>query len=139
MEDCVILLLDERHGILKMRIRGMFIEEPAVIEKRRFPRARFRDPVNYHTGEASGFGGCLAFDISEGGIKVNFNDFLPINTEMILQMKLNKVSRIVEANARVVWVQQVAYSDQYQMGLQFTKSDPISQEEIRSYVKSHQS
>ena len=117
----------------------MFIEEPATIEKRRFPRARFRDPVDYDTGEISAFGGCLASDISEGGIKVNFNDFVPINTEMVLQMRLNKIAKVVETKARVVWVQQVAYSDRYQMGLQFTKSDPLAHEEIRSYVQSHQS
>ncbi len=117
----------------------MFIEEPAVIEKRRFPRASFRDAVSYHTGDISGFGGCLAYDISEGGIKVNFNDFIPVHSEMVLQMKLNKIAKVVETKARVVWVQQVAYSDRYQMGLQFTESDPLAHEEIRSYVQSHQS
>lgn len=122
-----------------MRGRGMFIEEPVVTEKRRFRRVQFRDPVSYRTSDINGFGGCLAYDISEGGMKINFNDFVPIDNEMILQMRLNKIPKVVETTARVVWVQQVPYSDRYQMGLQFTESDPIAQEEIRSYVKSHQS
>lgn len=117
----------------------MFIEEKAVIEKRRFRRVRFADPINYHSKDVSDFGGCLACDISEGGVKINFNDFIPINTEMVLQMKLSSIPKVVNVTGRVVWLQQIPYSDRYQVGLQFNETDPIAQEEIRSYVKTHRS
>jgi len=123
----------------KRRIRGMFIEENARVEKRKAARAKFSDAINYQFRDTNDFGGCLAYDISEGGIKITFNDFVATNTEMILQMKLRHIPKIIDVSGRVVWAQRIPFSDRYHVGLQFTASDPISQGEIRSYVKSHQS
>ncbi len=117
----------------------MFIEEKTQVEKRRFRRARFSDAISYRLKDVNHFGGCLGCDISEGGVRIQFNDFVPINTEMVLQMKLSNIPKVIDVTGRVVWLQQVPYSDRYQIGLQFTKADPIYHEEIRSYVKTHPS
>ena len=115
----------------------MFIDEKIIAEKRRFKRVQFRDPVKYHFRDISNFGGCLAYDISEGGMRINFFDFVPVNTEMNFQLKLSSIPKLIDVTGRVVWLQQVPYSDRYQIGLQFTEPDTLSREEIRSYVKSH--
>ena len=117
----------------------MSIEENEIAGKRRFRRVEFRDPVNYRFREKSNFGGCLAYDISEGGMRINFFDFVPLNTEMNFQVKLSAIPKLVDVKGHVVWLQQVPYSDRYQIGIQFSQSDVFSREEIRSYVKSHQS
>ena len=116
----------------------MSIEENPRVEKRKTIRAKFSDAINYQFKDTNDFGGCLAYDISEGGIKIAFNDFVPVNTEMILQMKLRNIPKVIDVTGRVVWAQRIPFSDRYQVGLQFTKTDPISQGEIRSYVRSHQ-
>src|SRR3989338_4836688 len=104
----------------------MFIEEQAKVEKRRFPRAQFHEAVHYQLKDESKFGGCLASDIGEGGIQVSLNDFVPINTELVLQMKLGRLARVVDLTGRVAWLQRVPFSDRYQVGLEFTKPDPFS-------------
>ena len=115
----------------------MFIEEKDRMEKRKFKRARFPEAVSYQLKDRNDFGGCLACDIGEDGMCLNFNDFVPIDTEVIIQIKLPQNSRVVDVTGRVIWLKQVPYSDRFQVGLQFFKNNLISQEEIRSYVKFH--
>lgn len=114
----------------------MLIEESVRTDKRRFARARFQEAVGYQLKEVSHFGGCLACDISEGGLRVHFNDFIPIGSEVLLQMKLRSASKVFDLVGQVKWLQRVPYSDRYQMGLEFVKADSVSQEEIRRFVKS---
>lgn len=117
----------------------MFINDNTITEKRKFRRIRFSDAVHYHMKEESGFGGCLACDIGEGGMMVNFNDFVPVNSEMTLQLRLPSVEKIVDVTARVAWLQKLPYSDRYHIGLVFSKIDSIAKEGIRHYIKSHHS
>ena len=138
MGFCGILLLetdqDESHGILK-GVRGMFIEEAQKDEKRRFQRVEFREPVRYHLKNDSTFGGCLAYDLSEGGMRINFNEFVPVNSEMILNATLPHANKVVDIKGRVAWLRQVPYSDRYHVGIEFTALDPVSHEELRTYVQ----
>ena len=113
--------------------------EHPIIEKRRHRRTRFSEPVRFQFKEESNFGGCLACDIGEGGMKVNFNDFIPLNTEMILQMKLMNIPKVVDVSGQVAWLEKVPYSDRYHIGVRFTKIDPHMQEGIRKYVQSRHS
>ncbi len=114
----------------------MFIDETKV-EKRRFRRVRFSEPVHYQLKETSRFGGCLSLDISEGGMKINFDDFIPLNTEIALQLKLTGIPRIIDLLGKVVWLQQVPFSERYHVGLRFEQSDHVSHEEIREYIRSY--
>jgi len=124
---------------LQARIRGMFIEENVQAEKRKSRRARYTEPVSFQLKDPHHFGGCLGRDLSEGGIRVDFNEFIPLNTEMVLQLKLGSISKVVDVTGRVAWLQRVPYSDRYAVGLQFTKADPVSHEEIRRYIDTHHS
>lgn len=116
--------------------RGMFIEERTVTEKRRFRRIRFAEAVHYQIKETNHFGGCLASDLSEGGMRINFNDFVPVHTEFLLQAKLEDKPHILDLRGRVKWLQKIPYSDRYHVGLEFTRVDPIVREELRSYIRS---
>jgi len=121
------------------RVRGMFIEENTQTEKRKFKRVRFTEPVSFHLKEPHNFGGCLARNLSEGGIQLNFNEFVPLDTEMTLQLKLDFPSKVVDVTGRVTWLQRVPHSDRYAVGLQFTKAEPLSYEKIRRYVNTRRS
>lgn len=110
-----------------------------VIEKRHFLRARYNDSVRFHFRDSGKSGGCVARDISEDGIRLDLEDFVPINSEMILQMKFHDSPVAMDIKGRVVWSQQVPYSDRYHVGFQFVETNPPIKEGIRNYVKSHQS
>ena len=110
-------------------------------QKRKFPRFPFRDAVSYHLYQTpQKFGGCLAYDIGEGGVKINFHDFIPLGTEITLKMRLGQksTSRIIDIAGRVVWVIRVPFSDYYQVGVKFidTISNLKPKEEIGQYLKS---
>ncbi len=104
-------------------------------ERRRFPRLSFREPVQYELKDSHRFGGCLAGDLSEGGIRINFNDFIPLKTKMVVQVFL-AMGRMVECTGHVVWVQKFPFSDRYQAGLEFADSDSGSEakKEISRFV-----
>ena len=113
----------------------MSLAETNIYERRRFPRFPFREPIQYQLKNSHRFGGCLAGDISEGGIRVNFNDFIPLDTHIIVQVFLT-MGRMVECIGRVVWVQKLPFSDRYQAGLEFIDSDSSAEakKEIRHFV-----
>jgi len=109
------------------------------IEKRQFKRAVFREAVQYQAREASDYGGCLAHDVSEGGIRINSNDFIPLDTEVSLSIRLHS-DHVAELAARVVWIQKLPYAERYQVGLEFVhgSSNMESKEDIRNYIQSQQ-
>ncbi len=94
-------------------------------ERRQFPRFDFREAVEYKIDSTRHSGGCLAQDISEGGLKVNVSDFVPLGTEINVKVYLgpSPISRAVDAVAEVVWVQRVPFSDRYWLGLEFKRMD----------------
>ena len=117
------------------------IPDQAQSEKRKFLRAPFKMAVSYQLKDPQAFGGCLASDIGEGGIKINLDDFVPLGAEMMLQIQLgqNFTFPIINLVGRVVWIARVPDSDRYQLGLEFidTSSRVSSSQKICQYVRFH--
>lgn len=93
--------------------------------------------MEYHISEDPRSGGCLASDLSEGGLKVNSAYFLPLNSPMRVQMRIMSET-LVDLSGKVVWIQQLPYSDRYQIGIEFAEESINSKakEEIRQYITS---
>ncbi len=104
------------------------------IEQRRAQRFIFREPVLYQIRTNEEWKGSLSANLSEGGILIISNDFVPLNTQIYLQIHMNK-NRIAELIGTVMRVQKLPYSDYFHLGLEF--KDPIifSKEEIKSQGK----
>ncbi len=117
----------------------MFIvEEPRKQEDlRRFPRQQFREAVQFQMKEPQQLGWCLGCDISEGGLRIHFENFVPLNTEMIVWVKLPS-GRILGLSGRVVWANQIPHSDYYHLGLKFTENQPseATKQEFQRYFQS---
>ena len=111
--------------------------EQTGIDRRRHRRVEFREPVQYQLPSQNNYGGCLAADISAGGIRINFNDFVPLNAELVFQVFLNAVKSI-RCVGRVVWVQKFPFSDRYQVGVQFRDDDATqeSKKAIHQFIES---
>ena len=116
---------------------AMLIEENIHLEKRRYRRVRFSEPVGFHLKTPNNFGGCLARDLSEGGIQLTLNEFVPLNSEITLQLKLSRFPKVVDVTGRVAWLQRVPYSDRYAVGLEFAKNETLSSQEIRQFINAH--
>ncbi|MBU0467647.1 MAG: PilZ domain-containing protein [Candidatus Omnitrophica bacterium] len=90
----------------------------SVQEKRSFQRVECRNLVRFKLKDSAESEGCLAHDISDGGIKINLNEFVPLNSEVNLEVQL-ATQRIVDCVARIVWIEKMPFMDRYQAGLEF--------------------
>ncbi len=102
-----------------------FWEEGSQIEKRRFSRLSYKEAVQYNLGETGECGGSVAYDISETGLRLQLDYFVPINAWITLAIPLRstKGTKVMTIHGRVAWVQRIRYSDRYQVGLEFSQSD----------------
>jgi len=115
--------------------------KPVVFEptfqdnKRGTPRARFTHPVQYEELEINVAGGSVGFDISEGGIRIRFNEYVPVGTIMTLYIHLKDA--IIACSGRVKWMKKYPYTDNYQGGLQFESAENFleTRSRIGSYIK----
>ena len=95
-----------------------------VDERRSFHRFHCAQPIRFQLKDPNQFGGSLSCDLSKGGIRVHLGDFIPLKTELTLQIQLADES-IVECPCRVAWVEKNRFSDRYQAGLEFVEADSM--------------
>jgi c-di-GMP-binding flagellar brake protein YcgR len=107
-------------------------------EKRASERKRIYAPVRYQLKSSQVFGAASSCDISEGGLRLNFEKFVPNNTEFLLQMNLPTMPKIINALGKVVWANRLPHSDRYQLGLKFTAIDDQEKTDISDYLKNIQ-
>lgn len=101
--------------------------EKTASEKRQFKRIPHREAVRIAFKGLPDQGGSISRDLSEGGIRLDFCRFIPLNTEVVLQIQLTP-QKTVEETGRVVWIQKMPFMERYRAGMAFT--------EERSYVSS---
>src|SRR3989338_89666 len=88
-------------------------------EKRRYRRILLRQPVQFQSQHSALEGGSLSFDLSAGGMCVDMYDFLPLDAEVTLHVRL-AIEKVVEYVGRVVWVRKYPFADRYRVGLEFS-------------------
>jgi c-di-GMP-binding flagellar brake protein YcgR len=93
--------------------------EMETAEKRRYSRIELRQPIQFQSTNCALEGGSLSCDLSEGGVRVDMYDFLPLGTELTMRICL-AVEKIVEYVGRVVWVRKYPFADRYRVGLEFS-------------------
>ncbi|MEI6438209.1 MAG: PilZ domain-containing protein [Candidatus Omnitrophota bacterium] len=103
-------------------------------DNRKFQRAVFRHPVKYKTSSVEIYAGHLAQDISMGGMRINSNEFVPIGTRVILQVQLKVQEKLLDLEAKVVWVKQSPFSEGYQLGLEFVGGSAFERLKIAEVV-----
>ena len=105
-------------------------------DRRVFRRSILDSPVRFQLKDPKQFGGCLSCDISEGGMRVRFGDFVSLGTEISVNVKLASV-RMIECLGKVVWVKKFPFMDRYEVGLEFCDFGSIydSKNEIYRYVQ----
>ena len=87
-------------------------------DKRRFSRVEFREAVQYRYPEKSSLNGSMGYDLSEGGVRFRTEDFIPVQSEVVVNLQL-KTEREATLAARVVWVQKIRHADVYHVGCEF--------------------
>ncbi|HLF18177.1 MAG TPA: PilZ domain-containing protein [Candidatus Omnitrophota bacterium] len=108
----------------------MEFESQMTDNRRVYPRMRFKDAVRFEQKDQAQFGGSVALDLSSSGLRMRFNDYVPVGTELVLQIHLNE-EKIVECMGKVVWVTKYPYSDHYQAGLEFESPENLAESKAK--------
>lgn len=104
-------------------------------ERRRFRRTALDSSVRYKFRYGNEFGSTLTRDISAGGLRINVDKFIPINTDFVVEFGLDRFSNLISAVAKVVWAKRLGFSDNYQLGLEFQEINESCRKSICDYVK----
>ena len=91
--------------------------------KRQYARKEFREAIGYQSGFDAPTHGSLAGDISEGGVRIRVQEFIPLRTVLALKVHLNNPSRTVPVKGQVVWVREVPQSEVYDIGIRFLEAE----------------
>ncbi len=86
-------------------------------------RVPFNEAVAYGQGEDSLFNGSLAADLSQSGVRIRVQQFVPLNTIVHLKLHLKNPDRAVPVRGQVVWVREVPHSESYDVGIQFLEEE----------------
>ncbi len=105
-------------------------------ERRRFKRVGLGVPVKYKYKYSNEFGSTLTQNISAGGARLIFDKFIPVNTEFMLELGLDKFTSMLSALGKVVWVQKAPHCERYLCGLEFEEIDEQQKKDIFGYVNS---
>ena len=62
----------------------------------------------------------LTRDISQRGIGLLVQRFVPKDTNLILELSLSPKTEPIMAVGRVKWIRKVGYGDRYRLGMEFT-------------------
>lgn len=76
----------------------------------------------------------LTKDISSGGVKIVTDKMLPVGTLLNLELTLAKIRKLVEATAKVRWVNRLYDDDVFEMGLEFVDTPPESVMLLLEYI-----
>ena len=103
-------------------------------EQRKFPRTPFQRAIRFKPKDGALFISHSAQDISQGGIRINSESFVPLGTILTLQIKMADEAPLLEMHAKVVWVKYVSHLEMYQLGLEFSGDSSYGRWKIAHHV-----
>ena len=101
-----------------------------VSERRKFVRVDSDFPVQlrYMKPDASmQVYNSLSQDLSEGGIQISSFYFYPVHSRMMVELYLNMYLVPVKTVGKVVWIKQLAYQDNFKVGIKFSDLSVFNQ------------
>ena len=101
-------------------------------EKRAFPRVRISFPVRCEDLASHKPFYTVFKDISEGGIKLISEDFMPINKSF--KFEINLINNLVKGRGRIVWCNSQPFSERYLAGIQFIDIEPNAKDRLSKFL-----
>lgn len=104
-------------------------------EHRKYLRINAKFPIRYKIRKGGFFASALTNDLSLSGARLNTDRFFPKGLN--LNLELNILSRVINPVGRVVWSQPLAYSNRYQMGIEFIEINAQDKNYLSDYLSIH--
>ena len=105
------------------------------MDKRQYSRFSFNEAIAYQTAGETSLSGALGGNISQGGVRIRIQKFIPLRTLVYLKIHLTNPERNIPVKGQVVWIMEVPHSDTYDAGIEFLKEkyrDPAIGEQFHS-------
>ena len=114
------------------------ITEPHA-ERRQLPRLNVSAPIQFRNvfKPHEQFTGTLSKNLSSGGLRIALPTFLPKDTRLVLIFSLPNSLKQIRAIGRVVWLEEHAFSDAYDSGIQFIEMEDQDNKMISEFVEQH--
>jgi hypothetical protein len=103
-----------------------------TLEKRHFARVPCRLPVKYHLRGRAAFSNVLSDDISINGISFSNDKFIAPNTYVGFEISI--FSTMLTPIGRVVWVNRLAYTPRYRVGVEFIELGQGGRNYLGDYI-----
>lgn len=87
-------------------------------ERRKFIRVPERLQISYEVVSCQKIGEYLTRDVSQGGIRFLVHDFIPQGSCLKVNLALDS-HLSCEAHAKVVWIRENTFSEEYEIGVEF--------------------
>ena len=104
-------------------------------ERRKYIRIPERSHISYKIITGKKADEYITRDISKGGIRFLVHDFIPKDSILKIKLTLYKTSVTFEAVVRTIWIKQIPYSDQYEIGVQFIDIPSGAVSHLIDYIK----
>ena len=93
------------------------------MDQRQYQRFSFREAVAYQTAGEDPLSGSLSADISQAGVRIRIQEFIPLRTIVHLKIHLTNPLHTVPVKGQVIWVREVPHSENYDVGIRFLEED----------------
>ena len=115
----------------------MEFEPDRFNNKRNDQRAQLGEAVQFENAERPEGGGSLGFDISEGGLRMRFNEYVPVGTELSLRITLPGQT-VIDCVGLVKWINKEPLNESYTAGIRFQATENVidSKKKIHHYIES---
>ena len=105
------------------------------INKRKYDRVSFKRSIKCKMPNSEVFVSYLAQDISQGGLCVISNEFVPIGTRVMVKLQFEDNGALCELEGKIAWVRQMpTRSEGFQFGLEFKDQPAFKKWQIAQYV-----
>ena len=103
---------------------------------RRFTRIPFKRSVRFGASHDDLSSSHIAQDLSQGGLRMLSSEFIPVHSLVGIQIQLKDTEKVMDVQARVVWVRYNPMTETYQMGLEFTEDAAFQRALISEFIRS---
>ncbi|MGA2782288.1 MAG: PilZ domain-containing protein [Smithella sp.] len=76
----------------------------------------------------------LSKNISKSGIRIQTNIFLPVNTQLKIEITLKNPPQMITAFAKVIWIKRISTNDFCQAGLKFFNTSNEMIQQLDDYI-----
>ncbi|MCK9430266.1 MAG: PilZ domain-containing protein [Candidatus Omnitrophica bacterium] len=104
-------------------------------ERRRYARVPESLQIAYEILPTDTTKQYLTKDISQGGIRFFTHEFIPKDTRLRIRISFPRTLFSFETLVRCMWIKQMPYGDEFEVGVEFVDLPPEIIDYLISYIK----